>query len=164
MKDRTPAEARAMGKIRHGLALGLALVSLAQPALARSAREDIEPAEERIFPFDAQIPGCQDPSVLERVSTNFAEKEAKFWNSSMTILSFDTIERTAWRPWGLDTYPRRFCSATVTTSDGLRRKVDYSVRESLGIIGATWGVEFCVHGLDRDLSYAYATACRMARP
>ena len=46
----------------------------------------------------------------------------------------------------------------------MRRKVDYSVRESLGIIGATWGVDFCVHGLDRNLAYAYATACRMARP
>ena len=154
----------AMRPILVAVSLGLALATTLQPALARSAREDIEPAEERIFPFDAQIPGCQDPDVLEQVSTNFAEKEAKFWNSSMTILSFDRIERTAWRPWGLDTYPRRFCTATAVTSDGERRKVDYSVRESLGIIGASWGVEFCVHGLDRDRSYAYATACRMARP
>jgi hypothetical protein len=40
------------------------------------------------------------------------------------------------------------------------------VRESLGIIGATWGVEFCVHGLDRNLAYAYAgeQTCREARP
>jgi len=41
-------------------------------------------------------------------------------------------------------------------------RIDYSVREDLGIIGATWGVEFCVHGLDRN--WAYAPACRMARP
>ena len=53
---------------------------------------------------------------------------------------------------------------TITTSDGVRRKVDYSVRESTGMIGASWGVEFCVQGLDRNLAYAYATACRMARP
>lgn len=146
------------------LGAGLILAGSLQPALARSAREDIEPAEERAFPFDADIPGCQDTGVLEKVATQFAEKEAKFWNSSMTILSFERIERTAWRPWGLDTYPRRFCTATATTSDGVRRKVDYSVRESTGFIGASWGVEFCVHGLDRDLAYAYATACRMARP
>ncbi|MGU3536297.1 hypothetical protein [Methylobacterium sp. A54F] len=147
-------------------ALGLALAAavLAQPAEARSAREDIEPSEERIFPFDADIPGCQDAGVLEKVAVKFAEKEAKYWNSSLTIVSYDSIERTAWRPYGLDFIPRRFCSATATTSDGVRRKVDYSVRESLGIIGATWGVEFCVHGLDRNLAYAYATACRMARP
>lgn len=99
-----------------------------------------------------------------QVANQFAEKEAKFWNSSMTIVSFDKIERTAWRPYGLDYIPRRYCSAVATTSDGVRRKVDYSVRESLGIIGAKWGIEFCVHGLDRNLAYAYATACRMARP
>ncbi|MGV7031927.1 hypothetical protein [Methylobacterium dankookense] len=140
------------------------LLAALQPALARSAREEIEPAEEHTFPYDANIPGCQDPGVLEKVSDQFAEKEAKFWNSSLTIVAFDRIERTAWRPYGLDYIPRRFCSATATTSDGVRRKVDYSVRENLGIIGSTWGVEFCIHGLDRDLSYAYATACRMARP
>ena len=146
------------------LSIGLLLASALQPASARSAREEIEPSEERIFPFDANIPGCQDSGVLEKVATQFAEKEAKYWNSSQTIVAYDHVERTAWRPWGLDFYPRRFCSATATTSDGIRRKVDYSVRESLGIIGATWGVEFCVHGLDRELAYAYATACRMARP
>ncbi|GEP02810.1 hypothetical protein [Methylobacterium oxalidis] len=146
------------------LCLGLAFAGAIEPALARSAREEIEPAEERTFPFDANIPGCQDPDVLEKVASQFAEKEAKFWNSSLTIVSYDRIERTAWRPWGLDYYPRRYCTATATTSDGIRRKVDYSVRESLGIIGSTWGVEFCVHGLDRNLAYAYATACRMARP
>ena len=146
------------------LGAGLILLAALQPALARSAREEIEPAEERTFPYDADIPGCQDAGVLEKVSNQFAEKEAKFWNSSLTIVAFDRIERTAWRPYGLDYIPRRFCSATATTSDGVRRKVDYSVRENLGIIGSTWGVEFCIHGLDRDLTYAYATACRMARP
>lgn len=153
-------------RMRAALGAGLVLLAAAQPALARSAREEIEPAEERTFPFNADIPGCQDPSVLEKVSSRFAEKEAKFWNSSLTIVAIDRIERTAWRPWGLDFYPRRFCSATATTSDGVRRKIDYSVRESLGLLGDQWGVEFCVHGLDRDLAYAYAyaTACRMARP
>lgn len=145
-------------------ALGLALLA-AQPAQARSAREDIQPAEEDVFPFDAQIPGCQDPAVLEHVSTNFAETQAKFWNTSLTILGFDSIQRTAWRPWGLSHYPRRYCTAVATTSDGVRRRVDYSVRESLGFIGASWGVEFCLHGLDRDLAYVHFTeACAGARP
>lgn len=146
------------------LTLGLALAGALQPALARSGREEITPAEEREFNFDANIPACQAPEVLERLSTHFAEKEAKFWNSSLTIVNYERIERTAWRPWGLDFYPRRYCSAVATTSDGLRRKVDYSVRDGLGIIGADWGIEFCVHGLDRNRSYAYATACREARP
>ena len=146
------------------MAAALLLATSLQPAFARSAREEISPAEERLFPFDANIPGCQEAKVLEELSSQFAEKESQYWNSSLTIVGFDHIERTAWRPWGLDFYPRRFCSATATTSDGVRRKVDYSVREGLGLVGATWGVEFCVHGLDRNLAYAYATACREARP
>ncbi|ACA15239.1 conserved hypothetical protein [Methylobacterium sp. 4-46] len=148
------------------LAAGLAVACAVTPSLARSARQEVTPAEEREFPFDADIPGCQDADVLEKLSTQFAEKESKFWNSSLTILRYERIERTAWRPWGLDFYPRRFCTAVATTSDGVRRRVDYSVRESLGIIGSTWGVEFCVHGLDRNLAYAYAsaTSCREARP
>ncbi|WP_298957793.1 hypothetical protein [uncultured Methylobacterium sp.] len=148
------------------VALAASAVAVAAPAGARSPRQEVQPAEEREFPFDANIPGCQDPAVLEEVSSNFAEKESKFWNSSLTIVGFDSIERTAWRPWGLDFIPRRYCSAVATTSDGLRRRVDYSVRESTGIISSTWGVEFCVHGLDRNLAYAYAstTSCREARP
>ncbi|KTS38146.1 hypothetical protein NS228_12570 [Methylobacterium indicum] len=147
------------------LLLGLTAAGLSA-AQARSARQEIAPAEEREFPFDAQIPGCQDEGVLEKITYQFAEKEAKFWNSTLTIATYDSIERTAWRPWGLDFYPRRFCTAVATTSDGVRRRVDYSVRESLGIIGSTYGVEFCVHGLDRNLAYAYASAssCREARP
>ena len=145
------------------LLLGLTAAGLSA-AQARSARQEIAPAEEREFPFDAQIPGCQYEGVLEKITYQFAEKEAKFWNSTLTIATYDSIERTAWRPWGLDYVPRRFCSAVATTSDGVRRKVDYSVRDGLGIIGADWGIEFCVHGLDRNLAYAYATACREARP
>ena len=145
-------------------ALGLVLAGALLPAFARSGREEITPAEEREFNYDANIPGCQASEVLERLSTNFAEKERKFWNSALTIVGYERIERTAWRPWGLDFVPRRYCSAVATTSDGIRRKVDYSVRDGLGIIGADWGIEFCVHGLDRNLAYAYATACREARP
>lgn len=155
--------------MRHTLPLAaLALTLLAMqapdPAAARSAREEISPAEEQTFPYDADIPGCQDTGVLEKISSQFAEKEAKFWNTSLTIAAFDTISRTAWRPYGVDFIPRRYCSAVATTSDGVRRRIDYSVRESLGIIGAKWGVDYCVHGLDRNLAYAYSTACRMARP
>ena len=153
-----------LSALATALALGLVVAGSLQPALARSGREEITPAEEREFPFDGDIPGCQDTGVLETVSSQFAEKEAKFWNSTLTIVAYDRVERTAWRPWGLDTFPRRFCSAVATTSDGIRRKIDYSVREGQGLAGITWGVEFCVHGLDRNRAYAYATACREARP
>jgi len=62
----------------------------------------------------------------------------------------------------LDYIPRRFCTGTAILSDGVKRRIDYSVREGLGLIGVTWGVDYCVLGLDRN--WAYAPACQMARP
>jgi hypothetical protein len=141
-----------------------ALAASALPAEARSrtGRQEVVPAEARVEPYDGHIPGCQDPSVLGRVTAHFAEKEARYWNSSLTIVGYEHIRRIAWRPWGLDYIPRRFCSATATLSDGVKRRIDYSVREDLGAIGAAWGVHFCVMGLDRN--QANAPACKMARP
>lgn len=144
------------------LALLCAANAVATPAFARSAREEIAPSEEREFPFDANIPGCDHPSVLEEITSKFVEKETQYWNSSLRIVAFERVERVAWRPWGLDYIPRRFCAAVATTSDGIKRRVDYSVRESLGYISATWDVQFCVRGLDRNM--AYAPACLEATP
>jgi hypothetical protein len=145
---------------RLAFAISLVLASVAAAPLA-SARE-VTPAEQRILPYSSDLPLCGDPSVLANISTNFAEKEAKFWNSDLTIVEYARIQPLAYRPWGLDHIPRRFCSATATVSNGRRHRIDYSVREDQGFIGNSWGVEFCVTGLDRN--WAYNPACRMARP
>lgn len=137
----------------------IATALLVAPALRAS---EIVPAEKRILPYTASLPICADPSVLSMISSAFAEKEAQFWNSSLTILEYERIQPVAWRPWGLDMIPRRYCTASATVSDGRRRKVDYSVREDLDFIGNGWSVEWCVTGLDRNL--AYSPACKMARP
>ena len=131
---------------------------LAGPALAR----EIDPAERREVPFNAKLPLCSDMYVLGEISDRFATAEYRFWNTPLRIVGFERIRETGWRPWGLDTIPRRFCSGIVTMSDGRRRRIDYSVREDLAVIGVSWGVEWCVHGLDRN--WAYEPACRMARP
>ena len=138
------------------------LVSLAVLAGGTASAHELSPAEKRIVPFSADLPTCGDPSVLENISSNFAQTEAKFWQSALTITEYDHIQTLAWRPWGLDLIPRRYCTASVTVSDGRRHRVDYSVREDLGWLGNGWGVEFCVTGLDRQ--WSYNPACRMARP
>jgi hypothetical protein len=130
-------------------------------ASATAARE-MTPAEKRIYPYDTQIPACHDVAVLEKIASYFAEKESKFWQSSLRISEYEQIRPVAWRPWGLDFIPRRYCTGKVITSDGMRRRIDYSVREDLAIIGSNWGVEWCVQGLDRN--WAYQPECRMARP
>ena len=112
--------------------------------------------------YDGVLPVCQDPSVTGTIASRFAHTEATFWNSSLVIQAFDHQREIAFRPWGANYIPRRFCAARAMTSDGRERTVSYSIAEDLGAIGVTWGVEWCVSGLDRPL--AYAPNCKMAGP
>jgi hypothetical protein len=135
-----------------------AALSLAGPATPR----DQVPAETRDIPWKGVLPDCNDIWVLSFVSDHFADKESYYWNSSLKITQYDHIQSLGYRQWGLEYIPRRFCTAKALLSDGIWRTVNYSVREALGYIGGTWGVEFCVVGLDRNL--AYAPECKMAAP
>lgn len=110
--------------------------------------------------YDGVLPSCE--AGLDTIASRFAEKEGQFWNSSLTILGFEKVRQIAYRPWASGTIPRRFCSATATVSDGHKHRVSYSIGEDTGFTGATWGVEWCVTGLDRN--WAYNPACKMARP
>jgi hypothetical protein len=148
-------------RMRLAYALGAGLVLLQALGTSSLARE-IEPAERREVPFDARIPACNDPAVLADIAERFATREGRFWNSSLRIVSYERVRQLAWRPWGLDYIPRRFCSGTVLVSDGHKRRIDFSVREDLGTIGAVWGTEWCVAGLDRN--YAFAPGCKQAQP
>ena len=112
--------------------------------------------------YDGVLPPCESRYALDRIQTRFATKEGRFWNSDLRITGFDQIRETAFRPWAPNTIPRRFCSAVALTSDGHRRTVHYSIAEDTGMIGASWGVEWCVVGLDRN--WSYNPACKMARP
>jgi len=47
-------------------------------------------------------------------------------------------------------------------SDGVWRPVHFSIIEDSGMIGASWGVEWCVAGIDRN--WAYNPSCKMAQP
>lgn len=112
--------------------------------------------------YDAVVPGCDNPDALAKITSRFSEKESTFWNSALQIVSFSQVREVAFRPWAVQTIPRRFCTGKVLVSDGVERRVNYSIGEDTGIIGATWGVEWCVVGLDRN--WAYSPACRMALP
>ncbi|HVY59931.1 MAG TPA: hypothetical protein VHA77_18915 [Xanthobacteraceae bacterium] len=112
--------------------------------------------------YDRVVPLCEEPGALGRIQTHFAEKEGRFWNSALQIVGFEKIREIAFHPWPDATIPRRFCSATALVSDGHKRRVYYSIAEDLGMIGLTYGVEWCVVGLDRN--WAYNPGCRMARP
>ena len=112
--------------------------------------------------YDAVVPLCEDPQALAKISSRFAEKEARFWQTNLQLVDFERVHEIAFRPWVQGSIPRRYCGAVALVSDGKKRPVYYSIVEDAGMIGMTWGVEWCVVGLDRN--WAYNPACKMARP
>ena len=112
--------------------------------------------------YEGVLPPCDYPDALVKISSRFNNRENSFWNTDLKIVTFEKIRETAFRPWAANTIPRRFCSAIVEVTDGRKHVIDYSIAEDTGMAGATWGVEWCVVGLDRN--WAYNPACKMARP
>lgn len=143
--------------------ISLAFASAAVSADASSRRYVAPPdiAENRIVPMYGNLPACEDPAVLGEITSWFNSREAKFWGPLQAV-AFDRIQPIGFRPMGDDLIPRRFCTGRVALNDGSLRRVDYSVRENLGLFGYTWNVNWCVSGLDRHRSYA--PDCKMARP
>jgi hypothetical protein len=112
--------------------------------------------------YEGVLPPCDYPDALVKISSRFNQKESMYWNTDLRILTFERIRETAFRPWAADTIPRRFCSGIVEISDGTRHTIQYSIAEDTGLIGASWGVEWCVIGFDRN--WAYNPYCKMAQP
>ena len=112
--------------------------------------------------YEAELPPCDSYWALGSIKSKFAQKEGTFWVSDLQIVEFDRIHETAFRPWAERTIPRRFCSGLALISDGRWRPVHYSIVEDAGMIGASWGVQWCVVGIDRN--WAYNPACTMAKP
>jgi hypothetical protein len=110
--------------------------------------------------YDGNLAPCEQ--ALSTISSQFQEKESKFWNSALVITGFGRIQETAFRPWQSDNIPRRYCSGDVMISDGKMRTVHYSIIEDGGFAAFGQGVEWCVTGLDRN--WAYGPGCRAARP
>lgn len=151
-----------MGRLSiFGWALGAALtVAAATPVKAASWLElNFYLSGPR---YDAVLPPCDAPTALSTIQSRFSTKEGRFWNSNLALLEFDHVREVAWRPWAEAAIPRRFCSARVLVSDGRWRPVYYSIIEGAGMIGATWDVQWCVVGIDRN--WAYNPRCKMARP
>jgi hypothetical protein len=112
--------------------------------------------------YEGVLPTCDDQSALAKISSRFSQKEREFWNSGLAIVDFSHVRERAFRPWDRDLIPRRFCNARAHLSNGKWRPVHYLIGEAYGTIGATWGVEWCVVGYDRN--WAYNPACKMAQP
>ena len=110
--------------------------------------------------YDGRVAECE--RALSTITSQFQEKEGKFWNSALTITAYSRIHETAFRPWQSDNIPRRYCTGSAMLNDGKVRTVHFSIIEDGGFAGYDQGVEWCITGLDRN--WAYKPACKMARP
>jgi hypothetical protein len=110
--------------------------------------------------YSGQLPACN--AALGAIAAQFAEKESRFWNSDLQIISFDRVREVAYSPWAPGTIPRRYCRAVALVSDGRRHAVNFWIGEDTSFVGFAPGVEWCVVGLDRN--WAYNPACKMALP
>ena len=112
--------------------------------------------------YEAVVPLCDEPAPLAKIQSRFYVKEHRFWNTELKIVGFQDLREVAFMPWTSGTIPRRFCTGKAVISDGKSRTIHYLIAEDTCILGTTWGVEWCVVGLDRN--WAYNPGCRMAQP
>ena len=146
--------------VQAGLLAGMALAATASPGdSAGFFEKNFYMSGPR---YSSDVPLCSESGPLHRIASNFRTKEGRFWNSDLEIVDFQNVREIAMRPWVDGAIPRRFCRADAIISDGARRPVFYSIVEDGGFIGTTYGVEWCVVGLDRN--WAYNPACKMAKP
>jgi len=127
------------------------------------------PAEARWPPYSGDLPKCDDSGVLSTISGRFGEAENTYWGGNNSIAGIDGVREIGFRANGLSYIPRRYCvgrAAVADPRDPSRRPeehtVVYAVTAAAGIIGFTWGVEWCVVGFDRN--FAYAPDCHTLRP
>jgi hypothetical protein len=161
-----------MLRVITGMLAMFGAVSLAQAAAPgpQPITQYETPAEGRWAPFSSALPSCDDPSVLGTISGRFGEAETTFWGGKNALENFDRVREIGFRANGLGYIPRRYCVARVTVIDPRVpppprppvHTVVYNVTAAAGIIGVTWGVEWCVVGFDRE--HAYEPACDVLRP
>ncbi len=137
----------------------IVLFGLGQQALADGI---IDPAERRYSPYVGDLSLCDNPAILARISSTFAQKESYFWSSELQIADFDRVREISLRGNGVQYIPRRYCIARGLLNDDTHRTVIYQIQEGQGIIGFGEGVDWCVVGLDRNS--AYSPACSALRP
>ena len=149
------------------LGLVLALAGQFGPAGGALAQSrPLTPAEGRYWPFSwpfqSNLPNCAQDAVLARIQSRFSQRERTYWKSGLQIAEFTGVRETGLRTAGVDLIPRRYCQASAMMSDNKARHVVYWIGENQGMIGFSWGVEWCIVGLDHH--NAFGPNCRAAGP
>lgn len=127
-----------------------------------SVARPLVPAERRYLPWSPDLPACDDAGVLGEIQWRFRDRESVYWQTGLEIAHFESVAERGYRSWGEDYIPRRFCQAKALLNDQGVRSVSYTIDRDLGFLGLSYGVHWCIVGLDRF--YANEIACRMLQP
>jgi len=145
--------------MKRFLAVAAVLLGSCLPAFAAGV---VVPAEQRYIPFSGDIEKCDDADNLWFIRNSFRTNEAEYWNSSLTIVDIDDIKEIGFRSNGVQYIPHRYCVGKAHMSDLKTRTIVYQIQEHAGFAGYSNASEWCVVGLDRDLSYV--PACSILKP
>lgn len=110
----------------------------------------------------ASTPSCAASGVVNSVVSRFDHYSHRYIGYPMTITAVEDIhERRIERMEKQYPVERRYCGASVVTSDGVRRKLWYLIERNFGFAGLGSSVEYCVSGLDRW--HVHGAACKSLR-
>lgn len=143
--------------IRPCLAAAVAALWLILPSTAQPADLTIRKA-----PPVVKVGPCGEPGVLREIARRFDRTEARYWHTGVRMAEIVNPRPASTRTWPPETTIIHYCTATAYLSDGARHELVYWLREATGFAGYGRGIEFCLVGRDRQMSYA--PACRMLRP
>ena len=106
-------------------------------------------------------PQCDESRVIAKVQRRFNATESQYWEG-LRMLAVDHVREGRFRDWEPTVIASRYCSATAELSDGRTHKLYHWIRSDLGIAGFGWGVQHCLIGRDRMMTYA--PGCSVLRP
>lgn len=114
MKGATGRAKRAMARAATGLAaIGMLAGSLGGAQAANFFEKNFWLSGPN---YSGNVPACDTPGALSKIQRDFSTTESRFWNSKLTIDRIDHVREVAFRPWGEEYMPRRYCRAEVIVS------------------------------------------------
>ncbi len=155
----------------------LALLGASRSHTRRAAHSRIRSTERRrkraglpSTPISPTSPSATTPAVLSAITGRFSETENTYWGGVHAIAGYERVREIGFRSNGIDYIPRRYCVGRALIDDPRApppqrtrpHTIVYNVGANGGMIGWSWGVEWCVVGFDRE--HAYDPACAVLRP
>lgn len=108
-----------------------------------------------------RMPPCTERALGERIVGRFNGVEETYWGGRIVMRDVHGLREVATRDRTEALVARRWCLGTAVFADGARRRIVVELGANTGHLGVGYGLSYCIHGLDRHMTYA--PACRVLR-